>query len=94
MPPFDYEELADNVRDWFYTHCKQDCYDSIDDFIDDIRYAIAYSNEAMVTVCMDDLVNTFDMCSDYVESYHDSIVDILAEESQASLDNFTYPGCE
>lgn len=89
-----YEDLIDNVRDWFCTHCRQCDYDCIDDFIDDIRCAIAYSNESMCVSCMDDLVNTYEMSSDYVESFHNSIVDVLAEEAQFALDNFEYPDCD
>ena len=90
MSSFNYEDLSDSVRDWFYSHCARDCYDCTQSYIDDIRYAIAYNNDPMVSLCMDDLVNTYDMDKDYVDSCYDSVATILAEESQLSLDNFTY----
>ena len=84
------ELLKENIIDWFYTNCGRTCYESDDDYIDDIRYMIANKNDKMITDCIDGLVNVYHMNYDYVFDHNRFIIDTLINESQVALDNFSY----
>ncbi len=84
------ELLTENIQDWFYTNCNYTCYESDDEFIEDIRYMIVNTNDAMVERCIGDLIEVYDMDPDDLEDYHTSVVEILIKESQDALDSFSY----
>ena len=84
------ESLTENIEDWFYSNHKRACYDAVDDYIDDIRCMIANNNDNMVNACMRDLVSVYRMNKSEVNSHVDDITDILVEEAQNALENFSY----
>ena len=84
------ELLTENVQDWFYTNCNRKCYDSDDEYIEDIRYMIVNTNDYMVGQCIDDLTDVYGMDPDEVDDYYTSVVELLIQESQDALDNFHY----
>ena len=84
------ESLTENIEDWFYSNHKRACYDAVDDYIDDIRCMIANNNDNMVNACMRDLVSVYRMNKSEVNSHVDDITDLLVEEAQNALENFSY----
>lgn len=84
------ESLTENIEDWFYSNHKRACYDAVDDYIDDIRCMIANNNDNMVNDCMRDLVSVYRMNKSEVNSHVDDITDLLVNEAQNALENFSY----
>ena len=84
------ESLTENIEDWFYTNCHRSCYDTVDDYIDDIRCMIANNNDDMIDTCLRDLVEVYYMNNIDVNNHIDDVTNILISEAQNALDNFSY----
>jgi hypothetical protein len=85
-----YDDLKDNVIDWFYTYHSQSAYSNDNNYIEDIRSMIVYHNDTMVNDCISDLSNVYRMDHNKVLSYKKDVANTLSSESQYALDNFHY----
>jgi len=79
------DDIIDGVHDYFYSHTREEDYDSYRDKINDLKVMADGANDSMIDACIYYLNDEYDISENDTDKYYDNIVNELIELAKEQI---------